>query len=142
MIKNKIYTTLTHIGGMMIYTFGYGGQLHILYKQILPKDDILLVDVRQRPYGLVKKNRLQKYDNYISITEFGNPNYLDSNVFQRGVKKLIDKLNSGDYRKIVLMCAEKDVNRCHRKDVAELLEQCGFEYCGEFYQEIDRDQEK
>ena len=113
---------IKHIKTIGYASLGYDSALIIRELKNELKDGVLLVDVRQTPYGLVNKQDLKKELNfqYYSAMGFGNPNYQDVIKFKQQVDNLL-KYAGERYHTIILMCAEADVNRCHRKEIAEKL---------------------
>jgi len=81
----------------------------------------VVVDVRENPFrafmNVYTKRELEKClgDRYIWIRELGNksrelpPMLVDEEEGLRKLRALMEK-----HRRIVLLCAEKDENRCHR----------------------------
>jgi len=81
----------------------------------------IIVDVRENPFraflNAYTKRELEKClgDRYIWIRELGNksrelpPTLVDEEEGLRKLRALMEK-----HRRVVLLCAEKDENRCHR----------------------------
>ena len=106
----------------MISTIGYGGKKPKEFFQelesLLPD---LVVDVRENPdrafLGSYTRNGLKKIlgERYLWIHELGNksrsmpPTLVDE---ERGFYKLRELLKKHSH--VVLLCAEKDEERCHR----------------------------
>jgi uncharacterized protein (DUF488 family) len=133
---------------MKIYTIGYGGRdTKDFQDALLEKGVRSIADVRLRPdrasMGVYTKTRtsdkgIQKIladvgIGYASIIELGNIFYNSEN-WQRPYRQLInktgylltDRLYDIEWPS-ALLCAERDVNRCHRKVIADFLIEQGFE---------------
>lgn len=110
-----------------VYTVGYA---NCTVEQLKAKVDELgarLIDVRFSPFSRdssYTRWNLQKVfgPSYVWVKDFGNENYKggpiklhapDSGVFE--IEPLLD------VQPIVLMCMCRDVERCHRKTVADLF---------------------
>jgi uncharacterized protein (DUF488 family) len=105
-----------------VLTIGYGGKMPGRFFEELEslKADVV-VDVRENPFrafmNVYTKRELEKClgDRYIWIRELGNksrelpPMLVDEEEGLRKLRALMEK-----HRRIVLLCAEKDENRCHR----------------------------
>jgi uncharacterized protein (DUF488 family) len=116
---------------MTIYTLGYSGWKIEDVEAVLERLDAILVDVRMVPRtrwqpqwnAAVLHARLG--DRYVWLREFGNRNYkgtfeqIEIADFPAGKKRLREIAAPG--KAIVLLCACRDVNICHRKVVAEML---------------------
>ena len=121
-----------------LYTIGYGNLEIIRFIQLLKNNNIqVLCDIRSHPYSKfspeysqdVLESSLKKHSiKYIFMgNELGgrtdDPNCYDQNhqidyekyaeteVFKKGLERLLDGIEK---YKIVLMCSEKDPERCHR----------------------------
>lgn len=111
-----------------ILTIGYGGKKpNDFFQELERLQPCYVVDVRRDPFhaflGVYTKSHLEKrVPNYIWIGELGNrlrtlpPEYVNEYV---GFAKL--KVLAEDNVRIVLLCAEKDENRCHRKWIKERM---------------------
>lgn len=117
----------------MIFTFGYGNRSS--YKELLEHikayDIRYLVDVRKTPYGWSKIwhcGELEDFCNrnevrYISKKELGNTapssKWIPANqkIANESLKSLVPYCKQN----IILLCAEANVNKCHRKEVAHQL---------------------
>lgn len=133
---------------MKYYSIGYGGRKPDDFVAILKKHRIsVIVDVRLRPdhstMGVYIKAKDPKKGienllnvsgiDYKSLLELGNL-FLEVDNWQDPYKRLFDV--AGDILterlmvlkgQICLMCAEKDVEKCHRKIIADYLLQKGHE---------------
>ena len=119
-----------------ILTFGYGNRKN--YQQLIDYFEqyqvSFLIDVRIRPrawsrkwYGdSVEKLCISKGIKYISKSALGNTSgnakWLppDKEEAKKSLDEVAELVSSGT---VLLMCAEKDWNRCHRTEVANKLEQ-------------------
>lgn len=109
-----------------ILTIGYGGKKpKDFFRELQALQPCLVVDVRRDPkhafLGVYTRTGLaSRIPNYEWIPELGNkkkclpPEYVDEEV---GFAKL--RLLMSKHPRIVLLCAEKDENRCHRKWIKE-----------------------
>jgi len=112
-----------------IFTIGYGGKKpEDFFKELETFQPCLVVDVRRDPnhafLGVYTRTGLtSRLPHYESIPELGNkkkvlpPEYVNEEV---GFAKL--QLLMSKHPRIVLLCAEKDENRCHRKWIRERVE--------------------
>lgn len=114
-----------------ILTIGYGGKHPWDFFTELEKLKAdLIIDVRRDPMhaflGVYTLNHLVKrLPNYEWIYELGNkrktlpPKLVDEKV---GLEKAMIDIKVTKAKRVVLLCAEKDENRCHRKYVKEKLQ--------------------
>jgi uncharacterized protein YwgA/predicted DNA binding CopG/RHH family protein len=144
-----------HYAGTVLYTIGYEGiSLEEYLNRLLKNDVKLLVDVRKNAlsmkYGF-SKSQLSKYCNnlgieYVHIPEVGIEsdkrqelsvqedydrlfeNYCNSLSSIKDFQfKIFELLKTK--KRIALTCFEADINRCHRKHLAEAIKNLpGFEY--------------
>ena len=112
-----------------VLTIGYGGKKPQLFFQELENlNPDMVIDVRANPYKAYLnvytkthlENRLQ--ESYIWIRELGNPSrslppHLEDEPI--GIEKVHDIMR--DHHRIVLLCAEKDENQCHRSYIKQRL---------------------
>ena len=115
-----------------VLTIGYGGKKPTeFFEEIEQLQPCLVVDVRRDPHhaflGVYTKSGLTKrIKNYISIPELGNkkktlpPEYVDEEAGFAKLKYFMD-LASRLHKKLVLLCAEKDEDNCHRKWIKNKL---------------------
>lgn len=114
----------------IVFTIGYGGlgrdnlpggkgyakEEDVIedLKRIVAERRAVLVDIRSRPYGLVNMPMLKKAlgEWYVWVGELGHPQYQ-----QNAPKMNLEKYGP----RIILMCAEKNVNECHRLDTARWI---------------------
>ncbi len=115
-------------------TIGYGGKMPDRFFEELEslKADVV-VDVRENPFrafmNVYTKRELEKClgDRYIWIRELGNksrelpPMLVDEEEGLRKLRALMEK-----HRRIVLLCAEKDENRCHRGYIKDKIREGVF----------------
>jgi len=113
-----------------VLTIGYGGKMPDLFFEELESMKVdVVVDVRENPFraflNAYTKKGLEKClgDRYVWIRELGNksrelpPTLVDEEEGLRKLRELMKK-----HRRIVLLCAEKDENRCHRNYIKKLIE--------------------
>lgn len=142
--KNK-----PHKSAKALCTIGYEGVSIEAYINKLIKNDIrCLVDVRKNPRSMkfgFAKSRLEHICNetgiaYISIPELGidseERRVLNSDrsykvLFTSYIKETLDKTENGQilildllkkYKRIALTCFEADINKCHRKILADYIQ--------------------
>ncbi len=115
-----------------LYTVGYAGLEGIEQLQKFLAQEIFLVDIRYFPSSRwqpewSRKQLIERFaSNYRHIRELGNVNYhsLDLPVelldAREGLSRIVPLLEQG--RDICLLCACADWQRCHRREVADLLQ--------------------
>ena len=114
-----------------IYTIGYSRLNFDKLIRAVEADDLLLIDTRMSARSRVpqwNKGRLEKAlgERYVHIRELGNLNYKNSEAGmvlfdpESGIQQAAELLEK---QSVVLMCGCFDVEHCHRRLVAELLEQ-------------------
>ena len=122
---------------MKIYTLGYSGWRIEEVEALLEKLGAILVDVRMvprtrwMPLWNAAALHARLGDRYAWLKEFGNRNYrgtfeqIEIADFKLGIKRLheLTGLPFQGGKNVVLMCACRDVNVCHRKVLAERLAQ-------------------
>jgi len=115
-----------------IITIGYaayGRHPHAFFEELDKLNADLVVDVRRDPHhaflGVFIYSSLKKrVKNYIWVQALGNahkklpPKYIDE---EWGFNFLTSLIRKRDAKKVVLLCAEKDENHCHRKYVKDEL---------------------
>jgi len=115
--------------GCEILTIGYGGKKPTEFFAELDKlQPCLVVDVRRNPHAFLstysREGLSARIPNYEWIPELGNklktlpPEYVNKIIGFGTLRWLMKK-----YSRIVLLCAEKDENRCHRKWIKEKLQE-------------------
>lgn len=132
------------IKGKIVFFWGYGGTYPTVFIEVVKgwvqnKDITHLIDIRDRPRSgmyFYNKASLEKIGIksetdiiYVHIQELGNPGYnleeylkyVKSAQFARGLRKLFDILRLETTKNVVLFCAEKYYNECHRQIVARVL---------------------
>jgi len=134
---------------MKLYTIGYGGRNPREFVGLLQQNGIrTIVDVRLRPdrasMGIYVKakeptkgiQRLLTDGNigYVSLVELGNIFYPGYEDWSQRYRLLLEKAGDLLFEKLqniegplCLLCAEKKVADCHRLQIAEYLEQSGWE---------------
>lgn len=140
----------------VLFTIGYEGiSLEEYLVRLLKNDVKILVDVRNNPlsmkYGF-SKSQLKKYCSgvgidYVHLPEVGikgeqrrelntqadynklfdiyrKVNLTQTIVYQKKILNLLEQ-----YKRIALTCFESDINRCHRKHLAEAIQRLSdFKY--------------
>jgi len=113
-----------------IMTIGYGGKKpHAFFDELAKLNADLVIDVRWNPFkaflGVYTcKALMKRVPNYVWIIELGNPSrklpptLMDEKT---GLDKAMALIKNHKAKRVVLLCAEKDENRCHRKYVKEKL---------------------
>lgn len=128
---------------MKFYTIGYGGRAPEDFINLLKHNGIAtLVDVRLRPdrasmgvyvkakttdkglEALLNKNGIA----YVSLIELGNL-FLEFDDWQERYTRflaqsgdlVVERLQIVEQHPICLMCAEKKVDECHRRQIADYL---------------------
>lgn len=123
----------------MIYLIGYSGRTIDDLKRIVGEFSIL-IDIRfsakSRLPGFSAKSLEREFPNqYLHLWEWGNESYSGESIKiykpNEGLTIVLDmltKLDSGGWRgDLFLMCVCKDGHKCHRRQVAELLREHGYE---------------
>lgn len=115
-----------------LYTIGYAALEGIEQLQELLTPDILIVDIRYYPSSRwrpewSRKRLMERFaPNYYHIRELGNINYRSPRLpiellnAEAGISWIVSHLQTG--RDICLLCACADWHLCHRRTVAELLQ--------------------
>lgn len=136
---------------MTLFTIGYQGQnIYNFINSLTSKDIGVIVDIRENPFsrkpGFSKTALSKKLHNagleYYHFQELGTPRPLRNLLAEKGNYEIFfqnyrnylrefrdsldDLIDIGSKKKICLMCFEKDPHTCHRKVVAELIQ----EYAG------------
>jgi uncharacterized protein (DUF488 family) len=125
---------------LRFFTVGHSNRSLEEFRELLKKYGIdLLIDVRSVPFSsrhphfskpVLSKALEGEGIDYLHLPELGGfrkegyTEYMKTDAFRKAVDKLIT-LSMG--RKSVLMCAEKDWNRCHRRFIARELVSRGHE---------------
>ena len=117
---------------MEVLTIGYGGKRpHEFFDELDRLSADLVVDVRRDPFhaflGVYTKPSLERrLKNYVWIRELGNrhkslpPVLVDEKA---GLLRLLALIRTRHPKRVVLLCAEKDEERCHRAYVKRLVEE-------------------
>lgn len=114
----------------MISTIGYGGKKpEEFFQELESLHPDLVIDVRENPdrafLGTYTRSGLKKVlgERYLWIHELGNrsrsmpPTLVNE---EEGLRKLTELLKK--YSHVVLLCAEKDEERCHREYIKDKIE--------------------
>lgn len=129
-----------------LFTTGYEGEtISGFIQKILGNDINTVIDIRENPYsrksGFSKfplRNRLHEAGvKYLHFQELGTPRPLRKflaeqrdyatffNTYRSFLSEFRDSLDDivelGEHKNICLLCFEKDPHFCHRKIVAELI---------------------
>lgn len=114
--------------GTTLLTIGYGGKRPIdFFSELAAMAPDIIVDVRENPHraylGCYTKAHFEKrLDHYVWIQELGNASRMLPPTLvneEEGMAKLEELCTEGN--RVVLLCAEKDETRCHRKYVKEKI---------------------
>ena len=110
------------MAGTEVVTIGYGGKKpKAFFDELEALNPDIVVDVRENPFraflGVYMKSGLEARlgAKYIWIKELGNrtrelpPTLVDEKEGLRKLSALMEKRS-----RVVLLCAEKDENQCHR----------------------------
>lgn len=118
-----------------LYTLGYTGHLPADVVAMVQATGALLVDVRFAPYSRWQPAWNERAlgavlgEDYVHVKALGNENYKGEGIVlhrpTEGVAYVVNRLHERD---VVIMCACKHVETCHRRDVSALVvEACGCE---------------
>ena len=113
-----------------LYTYGYSGGSDRDLLLFAKEHDALVVDVRFKPFSRFTPQWNQRNlrdtlrDHYYHLLELGNRNYKGENGsasdfvnLEHGLANLAQLLET---RPVILLCVCKDVNVCHRKEIATI----------------------
>ena len=115
-----------------LYSVGYAPLLRVEQLQEVLAPNVLIIDIRYYPSSRwrpewSRKRLMERFaSNYCHIRELGNVNYrfpklpiklLDADF---GISRIVSLLREG--RDVCLLCACSDWRKCHRRVVAELLQ--------------------
>lgn len=113
-----------------LYTFGYAGVVLSDFARATKAREWLVIDTRMLPRSRRaewnKKSLQQTLDEqYAHVQELGNVNYKSGSEIKLadealGIKIIVDLLK---FRDVLLLCGCKEVDECHRKYIAELVQQ-------------------
>lgn len=119
---------------MKIYTIGYGGRKPTDFFALIP-EGAMVIDVRRYPKGwepaYCHDGLKARFGNcYLSVPSLGNiskdPNVWEpaqgqeaADIALHATAQMMHAFEALNTSGIVLMCAEEDPNRCHRRIVAE-----------------------
>lgn len=121
---------------IQIYTAGYQGRNLPDLAASIKFLDALLVDIRlhaSSPNPVWTKPSLVKTFGaaYLHLPELGNINYKTGGPIhiasmQDGLMKMFDAIRAGGFGAAVMLCACKEVDRCHRQVVADGLRRANW----------------
>jgi uncharacterized protein (DUF488 family) len=120
----------------MIYTTGYTGKKPEDLKRLVERLGARLLDIRYSANSRVPHWRQKALaelvgDAYYNLIVFGNRAYQEGRIeivnFASGENWLFFHLKDHPEQPLILMCACKDYETCHRKVVADGLRERGYE---------------
>ncbi len=115
-----------------LYSVGYASLIGVEQLQEVLGPNVLLIDIRYYPSSRwrpewSRKRLMERFaQNYCHLRELGNVNYRSSELpielldAKVGISQIASLLFEG--RDICLLCACADWQKCHRRVVAELLQ--------------------
>jgi len=112
----------------IVHTTGYTGQDVNVLPDLLERMNAVLCDIRFSPHSRHERWRERSLRNllgarYVHLIEFGNEAFRIGEIkihdFSAGLRKLETLLQL--YDGVILMCACKEYELCHRRTVAEEL---------------------
>ena len=116
----------------MIYTFGYSGQSFDEFSARVAALDALVVDIRLVPQSRFsppwRKANLEKVfkENYLHVGALGNKGFKEKRMdiadLDTGLA-IVEAIEEN----LILLCACKDIEKCHRKIIADALREHGHE---------------
>ena len=115
----------------MIHTAGYSGRKLDDFQAAVAQLDAFVVDIRLVPqsrfFPAWRKSNLEKVfgDRYRHVKELGNTKFKEKRIAINDLDAGLEVIMQieGD---VILLCACKDRNFCHRKIIGEALEERGF----------------
>jgi uncharacterized protein (DUF488 family) len=121
-----------------IYTFGYNGRDPQALRDLLVEMDAVLVDIRFNPVS--RQPGWNRYDtketiglatllgnSYCYMSALGNVNYKGGDIELKAPAIGVAMLQIlAEEHTVVLMCACREFEKCHRKTVSELLSYIGI----------------
>lgn len=125
---------------MIVYTIGYWGRTISEFISILKENNInVVVDVRRFPKSsnadfngenlekILERNEI-KYvflgESLGGFVKGGYEGYMESQRFREGLNMLI---KMAEREVVALMCVERNIRHCHRRFIAQQLENLGIE---------------
>jgi uncharacterized protein (DUF488 family) len=124
-----------HVSSNRVYTIGYGGKKPVaFFEELSSLNYDIVVDVREDPdhayLGCYTRKHLEKQlkEHYIWISELGNrtrtlpPTLVDEKIGMEKLHKLLS-----EHMVVVLLCAEKNEENCHRGYIRRRLQEETFE---------------
>jgi uncharacterized protein (DUF488 family) len=115
-----------------VYTFGYAGHDASALHAVVTELDAVLLDIRWTPYskqpGWTGNELAERFAmRYLHVPAFGNVEHASGTIRlsapSEGIATVFDCLTVGP---VVLMCACRQFDRCHRSHVAALLTDAGL----------------
>jgi len=143
----KVEEARAHYGSITLFTIGYEGiSLEEYFNRLIKNDVKMLVDVRKNALSMkfgFSKSQLSKYCSYLSIEYIHIPqvgiesdkrqelnSQADYDMLFEVYKKELPQSKLYQYkifdlllekRRVALTCFEADINKCHRKHLAEAI---------------------
>lgn len=120
----------------MIYTTGYTGKKPEDLKSLVKRLGARLIDIRYSPNSRVPQWRQKALlelvgETYYHLPMLGNKAYREGRIeiwnFESGESWLFWHTKDHPEQPIILLCACKDYETCHRKVVADGLRERGYE---------------
>jgi uncharacterized protein (DUF488 family) len=121
-------------GDAMIYTFGYYGKDFDAFKSQVRHLGAMVIDIRLVPqsrfFPECRKANLEREfgEDYLHVKELGNKGFKENRIeiadMDTGMKIIDDLYFKSTYvgvRNLILICACKSYEKCHRKVVADEL---------------------
>ena len=117
---------------IMLYTVGYNNFSFFEFRDKIKSLGVIIIDIRYSPNSYStfwNKQYLEDIfgNSYIHLPELGNKNYknpekeFDIVDIEAGANKVIEYMDLGF--NCILLCACGDVDKCHRKLVAEKIKE-------------------
>ncbi len=118
--------------GRMIYTAGYYGRDIEAFIAAARQLQAVVVDIRLVPQSRFtpqwRQANLERLfgDNYRHVKELGNKGFKEKRIEIADLETGLP-IVEGIQSNVILLCACKDYDKCHRKVIAEALREKGFE---------------
>ena len=116
----------------MIYTAGYYGRKLDDFRAEVERLGAVVVDIRLVPQSRFfpewRKGNLEKVfgDRYRHVKELGNAGFKEKRIEISDLETGLDVV-TGIEGNMILLCACKDLNRCHRQVIGEALTARGYQ---------------